>query len=179
MTRQLENSVPSLARLKNKNKNLSLDKLCARRCRCTAQEAQCGGRRNRQRLQEGGETGRFADLGPCGQGNGEACSLLWCPQQLCWWLMLLFQQWNKHYCVISDDKLYYAEEEEQEEEDTQKVRSTERVSVSWMDLQIGKHVRMRLWLHLANLIVFSNEGSQSHQDETSAAWIFPFAYAVV
>lgn len=44
--------------------------------------------------------------------------------------MLLFQQWNKHYCVISDDKLYYAEEEEQEEEDTQKVRSTERVSVS-------------------------------------------------
>lgn len=47
--------------------------------------------------------------------------------------------------MISDDNLYYAEEEEQEEEDTQKVKNTERVSVSLTDptiLELGfKYIR--------------------------------------
>lgn len=71
ITQQSNNAIPSLAHLekkKIKNQKLRLDKLCARLCRCPAQEALCGGRRDRQRLQEGAETGRFADLGSCGQG---------------------------------------------------------------------------------------------------------------
>lgn len=106
-----------------------LVQLCAFHCCCSAQEAECGGRRTHQRLQEGAETGRSADLGPCGQGGRSpvlAASSRLSLKMKVTSLMFPFQQWKNHYCVISGDKLYYAEEEdEQEEDDIQKVKSAE------------------------------------------------------